>query len=92
MKSTLPVIEILRTASQALLRNWKRAVLTSLSMVVGTASLVLLRIAAISLIASGTNIMNIMLITVAERIREIGKKNPWEPIATCFCSNFSRKL
>ncbi len=48
MKSSFPVFEILRTASQALLRNWGRAVLTSLSMVVGTASLVLVVIAGIS--------------------------------------------
>ena len=39
---------MLRTASQALLRNWGRAVLTSLSMVVGTASLVLVVVAGIS--------------------------------------------
>lgn len=46
--TTLPIVEILRTASQALLRNWGRAVLTSLSMVVGTASLVLVVVAGIS--------------------------------------------
>jgi putative ABC transport system permease protein len=48
MKTNLPILEILRTANQALLRNWGRAVLTSLSMVVGTASLVLVVIAGIS--------------------------------------------
>ncbi len=48
MKTTIPVIEILKTAHQALLRNWGRAVLTSLSMVVGTASLVLVVVAGIS--------------------------------------------
>jgi putative ABC transport system permease protein len=47
MKS-LPIVEILRTANQALLRNWGRAVLTSLSMVIGTASLVLVIVAGIS--------------------------------------------
>ena len=41
-------MEILRTANEALLRNWGRAVLTSLSMVVGTASIVLVVIAGIS--------------------------------------------
>ncbi len=46
--STLPVLEILRTAAEALRRNWGRAVLTSLSMVVGTASLVLVIVAGIS--------------------------------------------
>jgi putative ABC transport system permease protein len=46
--TTLPVLEILRTAHQALLRNWGRAVLTSLSMVVGTASLVLVVVTGIS--------------------------------------------
>ena len=46
--TTVPIIEILRTANQALLRNWGRAVLTSLSMVVGTASLVLVVVAGIS--------------------------------------------
>jgi putative ABC transport system permease protein len=46
--TTLPVLQILRTAHQALLRNWGRAVLTSLSMVVGTASLVLVVVAGIS--------------------------------------------
>jgi putative ABC transport system permease protein len=41
-------MEIFRTANQALLRNWRRAVLTSLSMVVGTASLVLVIVVGIS--------------------------------------------
>jgi len=44
----IPVMEVLRTAHQALLRNWGRAVLTSLSMVIGTASLVLVVVAGIS--------------------------------------------
>ena len=44
----LPVVEILRTAAEALGRNWGRAVLTALSMVVGTASLVLVIVASIS--------------------------------------------
>jgi putative ABC transport system permease protein len=44
----LPIIEVLRTANQELLRNWGRAVLTSLSMVVGTASLVLVVVAGVS--------------------------------------------
>lgn len=48
MAKSLPLIEILRTAHQALVRNWGRAVLTSLSMVVGTASLVLVVVAGIS--------------------------------------------
>ena len=48
MKRTMPITEILRNAIQALLRNWGRAVLTSLSMVVGTASLVLVVITGIS--------------------------------------------
>jgi putative ABC transport system permease protein len=46
--SNLPLWEILQTAHQALKRNWGRAVLTSLSMVVGTASLVLVVVAGIS--------------------------------------------
>jgi putative ABC transport system permease protein len=48
MRSSIAITEILRTAHQALLRNWGRAVLTSLSMVVGTASLVLVVVAGIS--------------------------------------------
>lgn len=48
MRANLPLREILRTATQALLRNWGRAVLTSLSMVVGTASLVLVVVTGIS--------------------------------------------
>jgi putative ABC transport system permease protein len=46
--SNLPIRETLQTAHQALMRNWGRAVLTSLSMVVGTASLVLVVVAGIS--------------------------------------------
>jgi putative ABC transport system permease protein len=46
--SHLPIFEILRTAVEALGRNWVRAVLTSLSMVVGTACLVLVVVAGIS--------------------------------------------
>jgi putative ABC transport system permease protein len=48
MNQPLPILEILRNACEALLRNWGRAVLTSLSMVVGTASLVLVVVAGIS--------------------------------------------
>jgi len=48
MSAQIPIIEIFRAAHHALLRNWGRAVLTSLSMVVGTASLVLVVIAGIS--------------------------------------------
>jgi putative ABC transport system permease protein len=48
MPPTIPFLEILRSAHQALLRNWGRAVLTSLSMVVGTASIVLVVIVGIS--------------------------------------------
>jgi putative ABC transport system permease protein len=44
----MPFSEILKSAHQALLRNWGRAVLTSLSMVVGTASIVLVVIVGIS--------------------------------------------
>ena len=44
----LPIQEILRNSVQALRRNWGRAVLTSLSMVVGTASLVLVVVVGIS--------------------------------------------
>jgi len=45
---TIPLTEIFKSAHQALLRNWGRAVLTSLSMVIGTASLVLVVVAGIS--------------------------------------------
>ncbi len=41
LQSRLPLKEIFQNAYQALIRNWGRATLTSLSMVVGTASLVL---------------------------------------------------
>ena len=44
----LPIRDILQTANQALLRNWGRAVLTSVSMVIGTSSLVLVIVAGIS--------------------------------------------
>jgi putative ABC transport system permease protein len=45
LQSKLPLKEIFRNAYHALLRNWGRATLTSLSMVVGTASLVLVVVA-----------------------------------------------
>jgi putative ABC transport system permease protein len=48
MGSNIPITEILRSATQALLRNWGRTVLTSLSMVIGTASLVLVVVVGIS--------------------------------------------
>jgi putative ABC transport system permease protein len=44
----IPIREILRSSGQALYRNWVRAVLTSLSMVVGTASLVLVVVVGVS--------------------------------------------
>jgi putative ABC transport system permease protein len=46
--SKLPIFEILQNSIEALRRSWGRAVLTSLSMVVGTASLVLVVVAGIS--------------------------------------------
>jgi putative ABC transport system permease protein len=48
MRVNIPITEILSSAIQALLRNWGRAVLTSLSMVVGTASLVLVVVTGVS--------------------------------------------
>jgi putative ABC transport system permease protein len=48
MKSKLPLKEILLNANQALFRNWGRAILTSLSMVIGTASLILVVVVGIS--------------------------------------------
>jgi putative ABC transport system permease protein len=45
LQPKLPLLEIIRNAKEALLRNWGRAALTSLSMVVGTASLVLVVVA-----------------------------------------------
>lgn len=48
MSVQIPILEILRNSRQALVRNWGRAVLTSLSMVVGTASLVLVVVVGIS--------------------------------------------
>jgi putative ABC transport system permease protein len=45
LQSKLPLKEIFKNAYHALLRNWGRATLTSLSMVVGTASLVLVIVA-----------------------------------------------
>jgi putative ABC transport system permease protein len=48
MLPTISFSEILRSAHQALLRNWGRAVLTSLSMIVGTASIVLVIIIGVS--------------------------------------------
>jgi putative ABC transport system permease protein len=75
---TLHVIQILRTAYQGLLRNWGRAVLTSLSMVVGTASLVLVVVAGISgkaytleqIRGVGTN-----LITIYHETDDVGGSN-----------------
>jgi putative ABC transport system permease protein len=61
MKSDLPIRDIFQTAHQALLRNWGRAVLTSLSMVIGTASLVLV-------IVTGTSVRDYAL----EQIRGVG--------------------
>jgi len=48
LSSKLPIFEIFRNSIEALRRSWGRAVLTSLSMVVGTASLVLVVVAGIS--------------------------------------------
>jgi putative ABC transport system permease protein len=48
MPSKIPFSEIFQSALQALIRNWGRAVLTSLSMVVGTASIVLVIIVGVS--------------------------------------------
>ncbi|MGA2263212.1 MAG: ABC transporter permease [Acidobacteriota bacterium] len=45
---SMPIFEILRTATEALNRNWGRAVLTGLGMVVGTACLVLVVVAGVS--------------------------------------------
>jgi putative ABC transport system permease protein len=48
IKTTVPFSEIFRGAYGALRRNWGRTILTSLSMVVGTASLVLVIVTGIS--------------------------------------------
>jgi putative ABC transport system permease protein len=67
LSSKLPIFEILKNAIEALRRNWGRAVLTSLSMVVGTASLVLVVVAGISgreytleqIAGVGTNVISV---------------------------------
>jgi putative ABC transport system permease protein len=51
-----------------------RAILKAADQISQGLTVVLLLIAAISLIASGISIMNVMLITVTERTREIGIK------------------
>jgi len=48
------------------------AVLASLSSILGTLTLVLAGIAAISLAVAGIGIMNVMLVSVSERKREVG--------------------
>ncbi|HZL99653.1 MAG TPA: ABC transporter permease, partial [Planctomycetota bacterium] len=48
------------------------AVLESLSSILGTLTLVLAGIAAISLAVAGIGIMNVMLVSVSERTREVG--------------------
>ncbi|MFN8008118.1 MAG: ABC transporter permease [Terriglobia bacterium] len=48
MPANFPILEIFRAAIRALTRNWGRAALTSLSMVMGTASLVLVVVAGVS--------------------------------------------
>lgn len=47
-------------------------ILTTINSIVGTLTIALTGIAAISLIVGGIGIMNIMLVTVSERTREIG--------------------
>jgi len=49
-----------------------RELLSSLQQMMGTFSLILSSIAAISLIVGSIGIMNIMLVSVSERVREIG--------------------
>jgi len=44
----LPISEILKTAARALIRNWGRTILTSISMIIGTASLILVIVVGIS--------------------------------------------
>lgn len=46
--------------------------LTSINAIIGTLTIALTGIAAISLVVGGIGIMNIMLVTVSERTREIG--------------------
>jgi len=52
-----------------------------------TLSLLLGALAGLSLLVGGVVLMNILLISVAERTKEIGLRRPWVPLSgTCSCS------